>query len=113
MKKILLPIVLTASTVFGVASLASAGGGGSATGVRAPTETTVLIGSNGLPVYPVAQLPPVVSVAPQTVPPVTPLPVTGSDSSSTLAIGAVALGVGGGLVLVARSRRRRPAQPAV
>ena len=113
MKKILLPIVFAASTVLGVAGLANAAGGGSVTKTPAPTETTLAIGPDGKPVYPVAVLPPVPSEAPLTVPPAQPLPVTGSDSSSTLAIGAVALGVGGGLVLVARSRRRRPAQPAV
>src|SRR4051794_31057352 len=95
MKKILLPVVFAASAVFGAAGLASAGGTGH--GVAAYPPDTVAVEAPTVP--------------PQTVPPATPLPVTGSDSSSTLAFGAVALGVGGGLVLVARSRRRRPAQP--
>ena len=112
MKKILLPVVFAASTVLGVAGLANASAGGVARVSPAPTETTLATGPDGKKIYPpetVVVLPP---APPLTVPPVAPLPVTGSDSSSTLAIGAVALGLGGGLVLVARSRRRRP-QPTV
>ena len=105
MKKILLPILFAASTVFGVTSLASAAGSGSVTGARDPAATTIY------PPTSVAVEAPVTTAPPLTVPPAPPLPTTGTDSSSTLAFGAVALGVGGGLVLVARSRRRRPAQP--
>jgi LPXTG-motif cell wall-anchored protein len=59
----------------------------------------------------VASQPP---VTPTTVGPVltvptvaqSPLPVTGSDSNTTLAAGAIVLGVGGAMVLVGRTRRR-------
>lgn len=36
-----------------------------------------------------------------------PLPVTGADSNSTLTAGAIVLGVGGAMVIVGRTRRRR------
>jgi LPXTG-motif cell wall-anchored protein len=101
MKRILLPVAFAASTMFGAAGLAHAAGSGHGVTAYPPDTTTTLV----------ANLPPV-TAPPLTVPPAQPLPVTGSDSSSTLAIGAVALGVGGGLVLVARSRRRRPAPTA-
>ncbi len=96
MKKILLPAVFAASTIFGAAGLANAAGSGHGEAVYPPPATEEVS-------------PPVVTVPPAPV----VLPVTGADSSNTLAISAVAVGVGGGLVLVARSRRRRPAQPTV
>lgn len=100
MKKLLLPALFAASTVFGVAGRSEAS---TCTVNPVFPYTTSCVQSN-----PPAQ-PPVLTVPPAQ----SPLPVTGSDSSSTIAIAAVAVGVGGGLMLVARSRRRHPAQPTV
>ena len=102
MKKILLPAVFAASTIFGAAGLANAAGSGHGVRVYPPNTTTTTTEKE-------KSSPPVVTVPPSSV----SLPVTGADSSNTLAMSAIAVGVGGGLVLVARSRRRRPAQPTV
>ena len=109
MKKILLPALLAAMTLFGASGLVNASSGN----VDANAPVTTAAGKPKPKPYPpdtVAVEAP--TVPPLVVPPVASLPTTGSDSSSMLTGGAVALGVGGGLVLVARSRRRRP-QPTV
>lgn len=105
MKKILI------SSAVAVASALALNVGAASAATPLPPVGDAYVASGG-PVTTVATASeaPVTTVAPVlTVPSVaaSPLPVTGSDSNTTLAAGAIVLGVGGAMVIVGRTRRRR------
>ena len=95
MKRILIATAIAAMSVFGAANMAQAD--------HTPTDPDP---HGPYPAPPtsavVAQEPPVLTVPPL----ITPLPVTGTNSFDTLAVAAVAVAVGGGLVVVTKTRRR-------
>ena len=114
MKKIL---ISSAAAVLSALALSTSSVHAGTTPTPAPPTTLAASGApvgdayveSGGPVTTVASAAPVPTVPPVLTVPATraPLPVTGSDLNSTLAAGAIVLGVGGAMVIVGRTRRRR------
>ena len=101
MKRILIYTAIGATVSFGISM---AGGDAHAAYPLPPTTTVAEEVAAPVPTpttaAPILTVPPVVD---------SPLPSTGTDSMSTITIASVAGATGLGLIVVARSRRRRPA----
>lgn len=106
MKRIMMCVAISAAAAFGLGVGTSSVHADHIPGDPDEHGPYVTEAEVGAPVPTPTTAPPIL-----TVPPVVdnPLPSTGTDSMSTITIASVAGATGLGLVIVARSRRRKPA----